>query len=334
MHLFKWSKTKTRVASRLMPGAIAPMLLAIVASITLSGCHGGADRADQKEAADSSAQPSATPVCAVVPVEKHLLDVVLNLPGTFEAYQDVPMHAKVEGFISWIGVDRGSKVHTGQKLIEIQAPEVDAKVKEAYAHVSAADSEYKQSISALESTKSKLIEGQAKLDADSLTYSRLKQAAMTPGAIAKNEVDLSQKTVEADAANVGALKSEVGAARNLTKSEHNNLVASQNLYDAVKAMRAYLTIYAPFDGVITERNCTRAVSWQLIIRARPERSSAFSKRIFCVWLSPFLKLPYPALRWDANFSFPFLHFSAKYFMALSLDLPLPLIPRRARCRLS
>ena len=67
-------------------------------------------------------------------------------------------------------------------------PELDEKTKEGAAKVSAAEASYRQSQSGLQNEIAKLLEARAKLDADSLTYSRLKEAAKTPGAIARNKV--------------------------------------------------------------------------------------------------------------------------------------------------
>ena len=190
----------------------------------------------------------------VAPVQYLQLNKELDLPGQMLAYQDVPVHAKVEGFISWIGVDRGSIVKKGDKMITIYCPELEAKCQEAVSKLEAAKAGYEQSISSLQSEKSKLIESKAKLDTDQLTYERLKIAARTPGAVAQNEVDIAEKTVEADRARVQSSIDEVKAAESLVSAQKNNVQAAKNVVDSFQDMRSYLTITAPFDGVITERN--------------------------------------------------------------------------------
>jgi RND family efflux transporter MFP subunit len=69
-------------------------------------------------------------------------------------------------------------------------------------------------------------EAQAKLLGDKSTYERLAAAAQTPGAVAGHEVEIAAATVQADQARV----------------------------DSLRAMEQFLTVTAPFDGVITERN--------------------------------------------------------------------------------
>lgn len=243
--------------SRFRNGTFASFAVLAFSVGLLAGCGNQADKTttaqgDKKEEAETTSV--VTPTVDVVPVEQKKLNAELDLPGNLEAFQDVPIHAKVEGYISWIGVDRGSRVKKGDLMITVVAPEVDAKVKEASAKVSAADAAYRQAQATMDGMIEKQVEANAKFDADQLTYSRLAEAAKTPGAIAQNEVDMAQKTVEGDKARSNSMQAEVGAARNLVASEKNNLVAARNVLDSVRAMKSYLEIRAPFDGVITERN--------------------------------------------------------------------------------
>jgi RND family efflux transporter MFP subunit len=69
-------------------------------------------------------------------------------------------------------------------------------------------------------------EAQAKLLGDRATFDRLKAASQTPGAVAENEVQTAQATFQADEARL----------------------------DSLRAIEQYLTVTAPFDGVITQRD--------------------------------------------------------------------------------
>ncbi|HEX5484152.1 MAG TPA: efflux RND transporter periplasmic adaptor subunit, partial [Terriglobia bacterium] len=133
---------------------------------------------------------------------------------------------KVTGFVQWIGVDRGSRVKKGQILAVLVAPELAAQKAEAQAK--------------LESAENRRIEAEAKLSSDESTYQRLKVAAATPGVISDQELEVAQKTADADRARVVALRNTRDAARATLKS--------------VEEIESYLRITAPFDGVITKRN--------------------------------------------------------------------------------
>jgi membrane fusion protein (multidrug efflux system) len=69
-------------------------------------------------------------------------------------------------------------------------------------------------------------QAQATMAGDEATYRRLVKASETPGATSKNQVELAEQVYLADSERVRSLK----------------------------ALAGYLTITAPFDGIITERN--------------------------------------------------------------------------------
>ncbi len=228
--------------------------IALVSCTLLFSSCGKKQAANRESEMPTISEEKQLPTITVVKVQKLKLNSQLKLPGELLAYQNVPIHAKVEGYIKWIGVDRGSIVKKGQEMITIFCPELEEKVKEGMAKLASAESSYKRAQSTEESVKSKLVEAQARLDADSLTFQRLERAAKTPGAVAQNEVDIQQKAVESDHARVESIKQEIAAAKNLVLAEDHNVQAAREVLNAIKDMNAYLTIKAPFDGVITERN--------------------------------------------------------------------------------
>lgn len=176
--------------------------------------------------AHSALDNSAPPAVETALVTSHPLDVVTPLPGELQPYESVAIYPKVTGFVQWIGVDRGSRVHKGELLARLEAPELTAQLAEAQAK--------------LQSAESRRVEAQAKTAADEATYQRLKVAAETPGVISENELQIAQQTAVADRARQLALRQAVDAARATLKS--------------VEEITGYLRIVAPFDGVITSRN--------------------------------------------------------------------------------
>lgn len=213
-----------------------------------------AGKSDGKTDSKTGRHVAQLPTVPVVPIRSEMLSHKLSLPGELMAFQNVPVHAKVEGYIKSISVDRGSFVKKGQPMITIFCPELNEKVKEAEAKLSSAQSSYRQAQATSDATRSKLVEAKARADADQLTLSRLQQAAKTPGAVAQNEVDIQQKAYESDQARVESVKQEVEAAQNLVLAESHNVQAAKQVLNSVRDMTGYLTIRAPFDGVVTERN--------------------------------------------------------------------------------
>jgi membrane fusion protein, multidrug efflux system len=195
-----------RLAGRTMRKAHQRGLLGVVFfSIAVAGVVAalkgqGADPGESAKPSSVQLQhvPSSLRVVEVAAIQKRMLERKARLPGELQPYLKVDLYPKITGILTWIDVDRGSEVKKGQLLARLGAPELKAQREEA----------------------------EAKLLSDTITYGNLKNAASSPGVIAPNDLDVAQKTVQADYARV----------------------------QSFKKMEDYLLIKAPFDGRITERN--------------------------------------------------------------------------------
>jgi membrane fusion protein, multidrug efflux system len=172
------------------------------------------------------ANASSAEQVAVVPVESQKLDTTLTLPAQISPYEAVDVYPKVTGFLESISVDRGSKVRTGELIIQLSAPEVVAQRAQADA--------------ALHAAEAQLATAQAKLASDHGTYLHLVSAAKTPGVVAGNDLQVAEQTAAADGSQVNAAQ--------------NNLQAARDALRGVTQLESYLQIRAPFDGVVTQRN--------------------------------------------------------------------------------
>jgi membrane fusion protein (multidrug efflux system) len=161
----------------------------------------------------------------LAPVVSRPVSRTIDLPGEFQPFESVSLHAKVRGYVERVLVDRGSAVKQGQLLAEIAAPEMAAGIAEAEAKVQVAESERLQAA--------------AQLAAAQATYDRLKKAAEMPGAISGNELEQAQQ--------------QVAAAQALVRSKQQAGVALQAAVRAQKELEGYLKITAPFDGMVTDR---------------------------------------------------------------------------------
>ncbi len=87
--------------------------------------------------------------------------------------------------------------------------------------------------SQLEAANSQYVQAQADAEASKEKYDRLKEAAKEPGSVSPLDLDDANSQMKASEAKAQA--------------QHSNVAA-------VRAMLGYLRIYAPFDGMIIERN--------------------------------------------------------------------------------
>jgi membrane fusion protein (multidrug efflux system) len=196
------------------------VIVVLTLSLFILGCNGNA-----KPAAGKQAEADAQTV-EVVPVTLQKLATVFTLPAQLVPFQSVDIHPKVTGFLEMIRVDRGSRVHKGELIIRLSAPELL--------------SQRAQAESALRAAEAQLTTAQAKLASDNGTYLHIASAAKTPGVVAENDVMVASQTASADQGQVHSAENNVAAARDALRS--------------VTQLESYLNIYAPFNGVVTTRN--------------------------------------------------------------------------------
>jgi RND family efflux transporter MFP subunit len=152
--------------------------LSVVLLLSVASCTGSRTDAGHGGPAPSASSGAATLTVETTNVVKKPLDSATHLEGELTPYERVAIYARASGFVQNVLVDRGSKVKTGQLLLSIVAPELNAQRAEA----------------------------QAKLQGDKGTLSRLEAASKTPGAVAGNEVETAQAVVQADQARLDSLR--------------------------------------------------------------------------------------------------------------------------------
>jgi RND family efflux transporter MFP subunit len=204
-----------------MKGLLFGSTILIVLTI---GCNSGTS--DKNAPVTAAPAPNAPTTVSTIAVASSKLQTTISLPAQLTPYEQVDIYPKVTGFVETVTVDRGSRVRRGQLLVRLTAPELMSQSAQAEAAVRAAQSQ--------------LATAQAKLASDNGTYLHMVEAAKTPGVLAENDVLVAGQTVSADKGLVDAAGQNVSAAREALRS--------------ITQTESYLTITAPFDGVVTTRN--------------------------------------------------------------------------------
>ncbi len=119
----------------------------------------------------------------------------ITLPGELEGYYETGIMAKVNGYIKTMLVDIGDRVHEGQLLAVLEAPELISQLTSAYSEVQAKEGIYLN-------TKSR--------------YIRLAQTNKTPGAVSPYDMDLTKTMYKSDSLGFLAAKAKYEAIRQLT----------------------------------------------------------------------------------------------------------------------
>jgi RND family efflux transporter MFP subunit len=188
---------------------------------------------------EAEQQEAALPRMDVVAVRRSARNSELELPGNIEAITEAPILARADGYLVRRMADIGDKVHSGQPLAEIEAPELDEQVHQAKATL-------QQSRAALDQTLANYDQGKSNMEFARITAERWAKLA-TKGVVSRQDNDQYQAQSQAQASNLQALDKAITAQRSTVAAAEAGLAR-------VEKMQGYLTVKAPFDGVITLRN--------------------------------------------------------------------------------
>ena len=189
---------------------------------TLSGCKSGHAKKDDKVASslDNEMPVVVSKVISLRPAK------VISLPGELKAWDRVDIFPKTKSFVKTVAVDRGTVVKKGQILAVLEAPELLAELNQVNAQLQAALAKSEEAKSIFKASKSH--------------YHRLLQTSKTLGAVSANELEQIHSKMISDSSMAGHAKEQVNSSR--------------EMYNSKRQMVNYLTITAPFDGVIMDRN--------------------------------------------------------------------------------
>lgn len=166
------------------------------------------------------------PLVEVIQVKSLQPSLNIVLPGELKPWNKVHVFPKVKGYIGRVLADRGTLVKEGQVLAVLEAPELLATLNQAKAQVSSAEAA--------------VIEQHAKQKASKTTYRRILETSKTQGAVSANELEVAFARMMSDSA--------------LARAAEENFHAAQAQLASQTQFVSYLTVRAPFDGTITERN--------------------------------------------------------------------------------
>ena len=217
-------------------------VFALLLALGLAGYYFGylpRQRREMVLAAESQNTSDSLPVVNVTPVVRSPGTSNLVLPGNIQAVTEAPVLARASGYIKKRNADIGDRVTAGQVLAEIEAPELEQQILQAKAAVEQTEAAVQQAQAALEQGRSN--ENLARVTKDRF------QKLSDKGVISKQDNDTYNLQWQAQTANVQALEKAVNAGKSNTSAAEANLARLNDL-------QGYLTVRAPFAGVITLRN--------------------------------------------------------------------------------
>ncbi len=163
----------------------------------------------------------------------------LVLPAQTQAFDYANLYARATGFIVERHVDIGSRVHRGDLLVRIAAPDLDQQLVQAAAQLG-------QVQAAVLQARSQVEQAQANTSLAKVTKFRETTLA-SQGWETKQNADNSTANASVQVANVDSARAGVTVA-------DANFQAQLAQVQRLQALTAFERITAPFDGVITTRN--------------------------------------------------------------------------------
>jgi membrane fusion protein, multidrug efflux system len=149
---------------------------------------------EEKQKGPAITSPTRVDTVNVFVARMDSVQKTVSLPGELLPFENVLIRAKVQGYISKIRVDIGSKVNKGEVLALIDAPEINSRVQELRAKEKAAESRYLASKD---------------------YYDRIRSASQSDGVIAATELDKTKNQMQADEAEYRAAQSAVSSNRQI-----------------------------------------------------------------------------------------------------------------------
>jgi RND family efflux transporter MFP subunit len=187
----------------------------------------------------AQAEAVALPVVNVVRANQAAPVTRLSLPGNVQAVTEGPILARAEGYLVKRLADIGDRVHAGQLLAVIDAPDLDQQVTQAKATSDQATASLAQAQANLEQAK-------ANEHLAEVTKTR-NDTLVQRGVLSRQEGDQSTAAYAAQHATVHAVEASILAAQQSVKAADANL-------HRLTELQAYKEVRAPFAGVITVRN--------------------------------------------------------------------------------
>jgi RND family efflux transporter MFP subunit len=219
------------------------------------------------------------PKVTLINPERRTIHRAVEQPGTIEAFEQTPLHAKIAGYVEIVRVDIGDRVDKGQVLAELSVPEMVEELNRKEALLAQAKAEAKQAEAALAAAKANVKttaalvkEAEAGRDrADALVarwkseYERLQKVKQTIDQQQLEETRYQLKAAEATRAEVEAKVESAKAARDESTAKRDKAEAdvsaanarqgvAEAARDREKALLDYAKVRAPYAGVVTRRN--------------------------------------------------------------------------------
>jgi RND family efflux transporter MFP subunit len=211
-------RRRRRTARLLGLGAVA-----ILGGLVVFGAWGHAARRAET-IATLEAERAVVPLVRIAAVEPVDAPREIDLPGTMQAFDSATLFARATGYISRRNVDIGSRVHAGDVLAVISAPDLDQQLAQARGQLAQIQAAVEQAV--------------ANKDLAHVTNDRTSRLVQQGWS--------SRQQGDTDRLGLASSTAAVAVAR-------ANVAAQQAVVSRLEQLVGFERVVAPFSGVITSR---------------------------------------------------------------------------------
>lgn len=234
---------------------VAVLVLAAVMSAVWMPVADGQDSATVEPVAIKTTQP-----------KQITLQRTTTQPATVCAFFEAELYAKVGGYLKKLYVDIGDQVKQGQKLAEIDVPEMLKASERQEAEVVRLQHEKVRSDAAIivarariEQAQAGIEEAEARVAADKSEYERIKELVESKATTQRlhdetlNRLRASEAALSSKKASYNVAQAELKVALATAASAEAATRVAQRQLEELNILVEYATLRAPFDGIITGR---------------------------------------------------------------------------------
>jgi HlyD family secretion protein len=165
--------------------------------------------------------------------------VIFTIPGTVAAFDQASIFARATGYVAERRVDIGSRVHKGDRLVLISAPDLDQQLAQANAQLA-------QMQATLVQTNAQVASLGSTANLAQVTNGRTSQLA-DMGWETRQNADNTRLSLASSRSNLLASEAAV-------KVAEANIAAQYATVQRLQELVGFEDVRAPFDGIITTRN--------------------------------------------------------------------------------
>lgn len=191
---------------------------------------------------------------------------VLSAAGYIVAHHKIDVNSKVTGRVSWIGVEKGDHVRSGQVLVTLEDQEFRAQVEQARGTVASAAARLKELENGsrpqeIDQAQANLEEARADMNAARITLDRTRELARA-GVVSRQQLDDAVARYDSATQRVESLQksyqlSKIGPRQEAVDRARGDLLEAQGRLALAESQLEATKIRAPVDGTILERTAEK-----------------------------------------------------------------------------